>query len=177
MATMTPEQKTIFVNQIEFCYGNVEWTHKIHEKCVDIYTCVCNILSWIQLILSFIVGWDVLSQMRSDSPVISLVLVICSGLLTIILSISKTFNFEKVRDSHISTAKSLWNLRETYRSFKTDIKADLYTVEEFTAKRDQLQVITSEIYKKAPRTFNSAYNKAKQDFEAGKVTFDHLEER
>lgn len=21
-----------YKNQIEFCYGNVEWTHKIHEK-------------------------------------------------------------------------------------------------------------------------------------------------
>lgn len=175
METMTTEQKILFVNQIEFCYGNIEWTHKIHEKCADIYTCVCNILSWLQLILSFIVGWDVLSQMRSDSPIISWVLVICSGLLALILSISKTFNFEKIRDSHIATAKSLWDLRETYRSFKTDIQADLYTVEEFTAKRDQLQMITSEIYKKAPRTFDRAYNKAKQDFEEGKTTFDHTE--
>ena len=172
---MTSEQKKLFVNQIKFCYGNVEWTHKIHEKCADTYTYVCNILSWIQLVLSFIVGWDVLSQMRSDSPVISCFLVICSGLLTIILSISKTFNFEKIRDAHIATAKSLWELRETYRSFKTDIQDDLYTIEAFTAKRDQLQIITSEIYKKAPRTFDRAYNKAKQDFEEGKATFDHLE--
>ena len=33
METMTTEQKILFVNQIEFCYGNIEWTHKIHEKC------------------------------------------------------------------------------------------------------------------------------------------------
>ena len=44
-------------------------------------------------------------------------------------------------------------------------------------KSDELQIITSEIYKKSPRTFNSAYNKAKEDFEEGKVTFDHFEER
>ena len=37
METMTTEQKILFVNQIEFCYGNIEWTHKIHEN-AQIYT-------------------------------------------------------------------------------------------------------------------------------------------
>lgn len=161
---MTEEQIKIFSEQIETCYDNVEWSHKIHEKAADIFSIICNWKGWLDLVLSFIVGWEVLSQMRADSPIISLLLVSCSGLLAFSQSVSKAFNFEKRRDEHIATAKSLWELRETYRSFKTDIVAGLYNVEIFINKRDELQHVTSEIYKHAPRTFDWAYKKADKEF-------------
>lgn len=169
---MTPDQIQLFTEQIEICFKNVEWTHKIHEKSADIFSAICNWKSWIELICSFIVGWDVLSQMRSESPVISVLLVICSAVLAFSSTVSKAFNFENRRDQHISTANSLWEVRESYRSFKTDLATGLYSVDTYMTKRDQLQKITSEIYKKAPRTFNKAYNRADKDFKNGKVTFD-----
>lgn len=177
MTQMTNEQASKFVKQIEFCYGNVEWSQKIHEKSADAYTKICNWKNWTELVLSFLVGCDVLSQVRADVPAISCVLMVSSALLAFIETISKSFNFEKRRDSHISTANSLWEIRESYRSFKTDITAGLYSVESYIQKRDELQKITSETYKKAPRTFNKAYNKAKKDFETGKVDFEHLVEK
>ena len=174
---MTQEQIKLFKEQIEFCYGNIEWSHKIHEKAADRFSSICNWKSWAELILSFIVGCDVLSQMRSESPVISGILIGSSAMLAFLTSVSKAFNFEKRRDQHIATAKSLWELRETYRSLKTDIPAGLYTVESFVQKRKELQQLASEIYKQAPRTFNWAYDQANKDFKEGKVTFEHLSEK
>ena len=177
MTQMTNEQANNFVNQIDFCYGNVEWSQKIHEKSADTYTIICNWKNWTELILSFLVGCDVLSQIKADVPAISYMLMVSSALLAFIETLAKSFNFEKRRDSHISTANSLWEIRESYRSFKTDIAAGLYSIESYIQKRDELQKITSETYKKAPRTFNRAYNKAKKDFETGKVNFEHLAEK
>lgn len=174
---MENEQITIYSNQIEFCYGNVEWTHKIHEKAADFYTSLSNWISLFQLILSFIIGWDVLSQMRAESPFISWFLVLCSALLALLNSITKVFDFEKCKSRHIATAKSLWELREDYRSFKNDIKAGLYEVDSFLLKRQELQKRAEEIYKQAPRTFDRAYNRAKKDFDDNKVSFEHLEEK
>lgn len=57
-------------NQIEFCYGNVEWTHKIHEKAADIYNSVNNWLRWIQLVLSFLISADVIRLFNAESPTI-----------------------------------------------------------------------------------------------------------
>lgn len=174
---MTNEQIKLYADQMKFCYGNIEWTHKAHEAAADIFTIVTNIINWGQLVLSFIVGWDVLSQMRAESPTISWLLIICSGLLALLNSITKTFDFENIKSRHIAAAKSLWILREDYRSFKNDIKAGLYNIDAFILKRQELQSRAAEIYKQAPRTFDWAYNRAKKQFEEGKVTFDHIDEQ
>lgn len=71
----------IYYEQIEFCYGNVEWTHKIHEKAADIFTNINKVLRWIQLLLSFFVSADVVSQVNTELPVIHWYLVVCSLLL------------------------------------------------------------------------------------------------
>lgn len=173
----TDSQIKIYYDQIQFCYGNVEWTHKIHEKAADIFTSVNTSLRWAQLILSFLVSAEVISQMNTEHPVIQVYLLVCSLLLMLINTITKTFDFSGRANKHIIAANSLWGLREDYRSFKNDILTGVYTIDQIRAKRDELQDAVQEIYKTAPRTFNRAYNKAKADFDAGKVTFGHLEEK
>ncbi|MCF0210718.1 MAG: SLATT domain-containing protein [Bacteroidales bacterium] len=173
----TDSQIKIYYEQIEFCYGNVEWTHKIHEKAADIYTCINTWIRWFQLLLSFFVSADVVSQMNTESPVIHWYLVVCSLLLMLVNTISKGFDFGGLANKHIITANSLWGLREEYRSFKNDILAGIYTIDEIRARRDELQNAVQEVYKTAPRTFGRAYKKAKSDFESGNVTFNHLSEK
>lgn len=173
----TDSQIELYYKQIEFCYGNVEWTHKIHEKAADIYSSVNNWLRWGQLILSFAISADVVAQLNTNSPVIHWYLVVCTLLLALINTITKTFDFSGRANKHIIAANSLWGLREDYRSFKNDILAGCYSIDDIREKRDALQAAVQEVYKTAPRTFDRAYNKANKDFEKGKVTFEHLDER
>lgn len=173
---MDKETLKIYKEQIEFCYGNVEWTHKIHEKAADIYTSVNNWLRWAQLILSFVISADVISQFKNSSPAISGLLVVCTVGLALINTITKTFDFSGRANKHILAANSLWALREDYRSFKNDIEAGILTIEQITERRKELQDAVQEVYKTAPRTFDRAYKKAEKDFKEGKVTFEHLEE-
>lgn len=170
------EQLKVYKEQIEFCYGNVEWTHKIHEKAADIYNAVNNWLRWIQLVLSFLISADVIKQFNTDSPVVSVLLVVCTIGLALINTISKTFDFSGRANKHILAANSLWGLREDYRSFKNDIETGVLTIDQILVKRKELQDAVQEVYKTSPRTFDRAYAKAKKDFDEGKVTFDHLNE-
>lgn len=174
---MEQHQIELYKNQMEFCYGNVEWTYKIHEKAADIYNCVNNWLRWIQLVLSFLISADVLCQFNTESPVISTLLVAGTIGLALINTVTKTFNFSGRANKHVIAANSLWGLREDYRSFKNDIAAGVLTLEQILNRRKELQKAVLEVYKTAPRTFDRAYKKAKEDFEKGKVTFDHLDEK
>lgn len=173
---MDQKQIDIYKNQIEFCYGNVEWTHKIHEKAADIYTAVNNWLRWIQLVLSFLISADVIRQFDTESPIVSALLLWCTIGLALINTVTKTFDFSGRANKHILAANSLWGLREDYRSFKNDIEAGVLTIDQIVIKRKELQEAVQEVYKTAPRTFDRAYKKAKKDFDEGKVTFDHLNE-
>ncbi len=173
---MEQKQIEIYTKQIEFCYGNVEWTHKIHEKAADIYNGVNNWLRWIQLVLSFLISADVIQQFNTESPVISQLLLWCTIGLALINTVTKTFDFSGRANKHILAANSLWGLREDYRSFKNDIAAGILTVDQIVVRRKELQDAVQEVYKTAPRTFDRAYNKAKNDFDEGKVTFEHLDE-
>ena len=174
---MEQQQIELYKNQIEFCYGNVEWTHKIHEKAADIYNSVNNWLRWIQLVLSFLISADVISQFNTESPVISTLLVACTIGLALINTVTKTFDFSGRANKHVLAANSLWGLREDYRSFKNDIAAGVLTIEQIQTRRKELQEAVQEVYKTAPRTFDRAYKKAEEDFKQGKVTFDHLDEK
>lgn len=173
---MEKKQIEIYKKQIEFCYGNVAWTHKTQEKAADIYNKVNNWLRWIQLVLSFIISFDVIRQFDADSPMVSYLLLVCSIGLAFINTITKTFDFSGKANKHILAANSLWGLREDYRSFKKDIEAGVLTIEQIQSKRKELQEAVQEVYKTAPRTFDRAYDKAKKDFDEGKVTFDYLNE-
>lgn len=170
------QQLNVYYQQAEFCYGNVEWTHKIHEKAADIYTRVNTWMRWLQLVLSIVVSADVVVQLKALTPEIDGVLVVCSLLLTFVNTISKTFDFSGRANKHILAANSLWGLREDYRSFKNDIRTGVLSVEEIIIRRKELQEAVQEVYKTAPRTFDKAYKKAKKDFDEGKVTFEHLDE-
>lgn len=174
---MEEKQIELYRKLIEFCYGNVEWTHKTHEKAADIYNCVNNWLRWTQLVLSFLISADVLRQVNTDSPVISTVLVVCTIFLALINTITKTFDFSGRANKHVLAANSLWGLREDYRSLKNDIAAGVMTIEQIQFRRRELQEAVQEVYKTAPRTFDRAYKKAQEDFDKGKVTFDHLNEK
>lgn len=165
-----------YYKQIDFCYGNVEWTHKIHEKAADIFTTINTWMRWLQLVLSFLISADVIAQLNTESPVVHWYLVFCTLLLTLLNTITKTFDFAGRANKHIIAANSLWGLREDYRSLKNDILTGCYSIDQIRKKRDELQAAVQEVYKTAPRTFDRAYAAAEKDFNEGKVTFEHLEE-
>lgn len=171
-------------SQIRNSYGNVFWTHKIHEKDADIYRCWNNWLKIIQIILSALSTTGVifiLFGVSKNTPLqdglydsVRWAALISSGisaLLVIANSLSKGYDLGELSASHGATALKLLDLREDYLSLLYDIKARSISVEEIQDRRDELKERTLSVYENAPRTTSRGYGKAAKAIENGEPFF------
>ena len=56
---------------------------------------------------------------------------------------------------HSTAANALWSIRESYVSLLTDFPN--MSIAEICARRDELQAMTAEVYKSAPKTDSKSY--------------------
>ena len=171
-------------SQIRNSYGNVFWTHKIHEKDADIYRCWNNWLKIIQIGLSAISTTGIiyiLFGVSKNTPLqdglydsVRWAALISSGisaLLVIANSLSKGYDLGELSASHGATALKLLDLRVDYLSLLYDIKARSISVEEMLNRRDELKERTLSVYANAPRTTSRGYGKAAKAIENGEPFF------
>ena len=121
-------------SQIRNSYGNVFWTHKIHEKDADLYRIWNNRLKITQIVLSAIstpglvfvlFGVDESNIAEGNNCLVRFVAIISafiSALLVIANSLSKGYDLGELSASHGATAIKLLDLREEYLSLLYDIK-------------------------------------------------------
>lgn len=67
----------------------------------------------------------------------------------------KDFNLNADITRHSTVANALWSIRESYVSLLTDFPN--MTNAEICNRRDELQTMTAEVYKSAPKTDSKAY--------------------
>lgn len=182
---MDEEQTIKLLNsQIRNSYGNVFWTHKIHEKDADIYRCWNNWLKITQIVLSAISTTGIvfiLFGVSEDAPLqdgrydcvrwAALISSAISALLVIANSLSKGYDLGALAESHSATALNLLDLREEYLSLLYDIKARCISVEDIQSQRDELKERTLAVYTNAPRTTSKGYSKAAKAIENGEPFF------
>ena len=88
----------------------------------------------------------------------------------------KKHDLGQIAQKHANCATTLWNIRETYLSLLTDIKAENITIEDIIKKRDRLQKELHGLFKGAPRTINKAYEKASEALKNNEeLTFSDVE--
>lgn len=180
MKAIMDEDKVIKLldSQIRNSYGNVFWTHKIHEKDADIYRCWNNWIKIAQIVLSAISTTGIIFILFGVSQNMPLrdgqydcvrwAALISSGisaLLVIANSLAKGYDLGELSASHGATALKLLDLREEYLSLLYDIKAKSINVEEIQERRDELKERTLSVYANAPRTTSRGYGKASKAIE------------
>lgn len=170
-------------SQIRNSYGNVFWTHKIHEKDADLYRIWNNRLKITQIVLSAIsttglvfvlFGVDKSNIAEGNNCFVRLAAIISafiSALLVIANSLSKGYDLGELSASHGATAIKLLDLREEYLSLLYDIKGRHLSVESIQKRRDELKEKTLAIYANAPRTTSCGYTKAAKAIEIGEPFF------
>ena len=67
----------------------------------------------------------------------------------------KDFNLNADITRHSTAANALWSIRESYVSLLTDFPN--MSITEICARRDELQAMTAEVYKSAPKTDSRSY--------------------
>lgn len=181
---MDEDKVKLLNSQIRNSYGNVFWTHKIHEKDADIFRTWNNRLKITQIVLSALSTSGivyVLLGVSKNTPlqdgsfdcvrIAALVSTAISALLVIANSLSKGYDLGELSASHGATALKLLDLREEYLSLLYDIKARSIGVDDIQDRRDELKERTLAVYANAPRTTSNGYDKAAKAIENGEPFF------
>ena len=179
---MDEEVINLLDSQIRYSYGNVYWTHKIHEKDADRYNKYDSRLKLAQIILSAISTTGLVGvllgishrNVPSPSWIIYLsasISAVVSAALLVINSLQKGYSFSVLAAQHSDSALKLLNLREDYLSLLYDIKGGLIDIEDIKSRRDDLQKRTVEAYESAPRTTYKGYKKSEDSIKIGEHFF------
>ncbi len=147
-------------SQIRELYGRVVWTHKTQEKCADILLRRHTFLKIVQISLSALTTTGILIAVFGENKVIGIISAILSAILFGLNAYTKDYDLGEISQKHSNSASELWNIRESYLSLITDIRAERLTIEEIANRRDGLQADLSSTYKGAPRTISAAYKEA-----------------
>jgi hypothetical protein len=153
-------QINIIESQIRELYGRVVWTHKTQEKCADILLKRHTYLKIIQITLSALTTTGILVAVWGDNKVVGIISAVLSAILFGLNTYTKDYDLGEISQKHSSSASELWNIRESYLSLLTDIKARQLTMAQIIEKRDLIQIDLSNTYNGAPRTISAAYKEA-----------------
>lgn len=155
-------QIKIFEAQIRELFGRVVWTHKTHEKCADILNKRNSNTRLLQIILSAATTTGIMVSVFGDDKWVGIITALISTSLLALNTYLKKYDLGQIAQKHANSATALWNIRETYLSLLTDIKAENIAIDEIVTKRDKLQKELHGLYKGAPRTISKAYKEASE---------------
>lgn len=180
MEQNTPAEKSaqleVLEAQIRECFGRVVYTHKTQEKCADIVLRIHKRLKLTLIIISAVVTTSLLIKLFGDNQWALMVGVILSTILFGLNTYMKDFDLGEIAQKHINAANELWDIRETYLSLLTDIKAEQLSVDQIINQRDELQKRLHNIYSGSPRTTSKAYQQASKSLKVNEeMTFSDQE--
>ena len=147
--------------QLRECYGRVVYSHKTHEKCVDILlTRLSKIKRW-QIILSSVTTAGFVSVFFGTGAVGAAIGVSVSTTLLVLNAYIKDYDLGELAQKHRQSAADLWLIRETYLSLLTDVRGD-EPIESIRSRRDALLKELHGVYSGAPSTTVRAYTEAQK---------------
>lgn len=170
-------QIDILEAQIRECFGRVVYSHKTQEKCADIVFKIHKRLKLFLIIISAVVTTSLLIKLFGDKQEWALMLgVILSTLLFGLNTYMKDFDLGEIAQKHTNAANDLWDIRETYLSLLTDIRANQLSINQIINQRDELQKRLSSVYSGSPRTNYKAYKEASKALKVNEeLTFSDKE--
>ncbi len=153
-------QMVILESQIRECFGRVVYSHKTQEKCADIVLSLHKRLKLLLIIISAIVTTSLLVKLFGDQDWALMVGVILSTILFGLNTYMKDYDLGEISQKHTNAANELWDIRESYLSLLTDLKANQLSINQIINQRDDLQKRLYNIYSGSPRTNFKAYKEA-----------------
>lgn len=169
-------QMEILESQIRECFGRVVYSHKTQEKCADIALKLHKRLKLLLIVISAVVTTSLLIKLFGDQEWALMVGVILSTILFGLNTYMKDYDLGEISQKHTNAANELWDIRETYLSLLTDIKASQLSINQIINQRDELQKRLFNIYSGSPRTNFKAYKEASKALKVNEeLTFSDKE--
>ncbi len=155
--------------QIKEAYGRVVYTYTAHWKMVDALTTKNRRIKYVQIMLSAISTGGFIGSIITNETALTCIGGIFSTLLLALNLYFKDFNLNADITKHSAAANALWSIREAYVSLLTDFPN--MTNAEICARRDELQSMTAEVYKAAPKTDSKSYSVAQKSLKIEEEQF------
>lgn len=162
-------------DQIEEAYDKVVYTYTVQHKQADIIFKRNSRLKLFQIILSAVTSCGLFAILLGASESLNR---INAGLSTAALALSYYLSIASLdiqEQKHLSTANSLWLIREKYLSLLTDF--EVLSSGDIIKKRDELMLEVSKIYNGAPKTSDDAYEKAQKALKENEEQYFTREEK
>lgn len=156
------EERVQLLSQIYELFGRVVYSHKTHEKQIDILISHESKWKWAQIISTVLTSTSYVSSIIMEvgnkyANVVSIILSISAFVISMRFFV---FNVNNDIENHKNTANELWDIRESYLSLIVDAKDESIPIEQIKKQRDELQERTKKIYAEEPRTTPKAYKNA-----------------
>lgn len=164
------DSRRLLWSQLEEAYGNVSYTYQTQQEAAILKRGLANRLSITQIALTAVSACGLVGVFCGKAEVGA---AIASCLSAVSLGLNIYLRGAKLpedAESHARCADCLWVVKEDYLSLLTDFE-DLDT-DAIRERRDALQRAVAEIYSKAPRTDNRAYEAASARLKNGHQTFE-----
>lgn len=146
--------------QLKEAYGRVVYTYTAHWKMVDALEKKNRRIKYAQIGLSAISTGGFIGSIITNETVLTCIGGIFSTVLLALNLYFKDFNLNTDITKHSAAANALWEIRESYISLLTDFPNIANA--EICARRDELQAMTAEVYKAAPKTDAKSYTSAQK---------------
>lgn len=154
------KKNEILESQIREIYGRVVWTHKTYEKAYDIFSFRNSFLKITEIVLSTIATTGILITIFGDNIAIGIISAVVSLIILLIKALTKNFDLGEIAEKYSNAANMLLNAREKYLSLITDLNSDDLEYSSAIEQRNILQEELLGLYKKIPKSFPKAYQKA-----------------
>ena len=148
--------------QLRECYGRVVYSHKTHEKCVDILLSRLSKIKRWQIILSAVTTAGFVSAFFGTGAVGAAIGVLISTTLLVLNAYTKDYDLGELAQKHRQSAADLWLIRERYLSLLTDVRVGDESIESIRSRRDALLKELHGVYSGAPSTTVRAYREAQK---------------
>lgn len=142
--------------------GRIIYTHKTHEKEIELLSKTVSRLRWLELLLISLTAGGTIIVLLGTGFYFQLVTTILATLAVIATIYKMSFNPEQVILEHRKAARNVWLMREKYINLLCDLYDHSIAYEEGRAKRDQLLNELHKIYGEAPDTSQKAFAIARE---------------
>lgn len=170
------EVRHILEGQIRECFARVVYSHKTHEKCVEILLRRLSTIKLWQIILSVLTTGGFISAFLGSGNIGAFIGTVISVTLLILNTYAKNFDLGEIAQRHKQAASDIWLIREKYLSLLTDLAMGVKPLKELEEERDKLLDELHTVYAGSPSTNYQAYKKAQKSLKINEeLTFSDEE--
>ncbi len=150
------------VDHLRLTFGHVIYTHRAHTQLAARCARWNRLLQGIEGVgLLATVVWSV-AILTTGEPAYGIATAVAAGAAVLALAARLMLDLDATGNAHRECGARLWHIREQYRALLADLHDGHLTLDGARERRDALMMTLHDIYEKAPRADQAAYEAARR---------------